>query len=59
VEALTGALALALFLKFGLAPACIAYFVFSAALIVITSIDLDHQIIPNLISLPGIGVGFL
>ena len=33
-------------------------FAFLAALIVITFIDLDHQIIPDAISLPGIGVGW-
>ncbi len=31
---------------------------FVAALVVITFIDLDHQIIPDIISLPGIIVGF-
>jgi len=35
------------------------YFAFVAALIVITVIDLYHQIIPDVISLPGIGVGLL
>ncbi len=33
-------------------------FVFTAALIVVTFIDLDHRIIPNEISLPGIVLGF-
>ena len=32
---------------------------FAAALVTITFIDLDHQIIPDVISLPGIVVGFL
>jgi leader peptidase (prepilin peptidase)/N-methyltransferase len=35
------------------------YFILVAALIVITVIDLYHQIIPDVISLPGIGVGLL
>jgi len=35
------------------------YFLFVTALIVITVIDLYHQIIPDVISLPGIGVGLL
>jgi len=35
------------------------YFAFVAALIVITVIDLYHQIIPDVISLPGIGMGLL
>jgi leader peptidase (prepilin peptidase)/N-methyltransferase len=59
VEAFTGAVALALFWKFGLPPSFFAYFAFSAALILISFIDLDHRIIPDLISLPGIAVGFL
>ncbi len=59
VEALTGAFAVALFLKFSLGFSFFSYSVFTAALLVITFIDLDHRIIPDLISLPGIGIGFL
>jgi len=59
VETLTGALAVALFLKFGLTISFFASFAFTAALLVITFIDLDHRIIPDVISLPGIGIGFL
>lgn len=59
VELLTGLLALLLFLKFGLTPALGIMFLFSCALVVITFIDFDHQIIPDEISLPGIVVGFL
>ena len=59
VEALTGGIASALFLKFGFSLSFFAYFVLSAALIVISFIDLDHRIIPDLISLPGIAVGVL
>jgi leader peptidase (prepilin peptidase)/N-methyltransferase len=57
VEVLTGALALALFLRLGPTLAFAGYFAFAAALVVITFIDLDHQIIPDVISLPGIAVG--
>ncbi len=59
VEALTGAIALILLYKFNLSPIFLLLFAFSAGLIVITFIDLDHQIIPDVISLPGIGVGLL
>jgi leader peptidase (prepilin peptidase)/N-methyltransferase len=52
-------MALALFLKFSLSLTFFSLFVFSAALIVITFIDLDHRIIPDLISLPGIAIGFV
>jgi leader peptidase (prepilin peptidase)/N-methyltransferase len=58
VEALTGILFWLVFHTFGLQWATPVYWVFTAALVVITFIDLDHQIIPNAISLPGILVGF-
>lgn len=59
VELLTALLSLAAFIKFGPSLAFIIYFVFIASLIVITFIDLDHQIIPDVISLPGIPLGFI
>lgn len=59
VEALTGAFCAALFVKFGLTPSFGAYFAFVSALIVITFIDLEHRIIPDVISLPGIAAGIL
>lgn len=57
VEAVTGLFASALFFKFGLTPGFFIYSAFIAALIVITFIDIDHQIIPDVISLPGIPLG--
>lgn len=54
VELITGLLALGLFLKFGLTPTALFYFTFGAVLIAISFIDLDHQIIPDKLSLPGI-----
>ncbi|WP_456369650.1 prepilin peptidase [Thermodesulfatator atlanticus] len=57
VELFTGLLSLAVFLRFGLAPAYLGFFVFCAALLLVSLIDLDHQIIPDEISLPGILVG--
>ncbi|WP_035242014.1 prepilin peptidase [Desulfobacter vibrioformis] len=54
VELLTGVLALGLFFKFGLTPAALFYFTFGAVLIAISFIDLDYQIIPDKLSLPGI-----
>lgn len=59
VELLTALLSLLLFLRFGLSPSYLIYFALVAALVVITFIDLDHQIIPDEISLPGIAIGFL
>jgi leader peptidase (prepilin peptidase)/N-methyltransferase len=58
VELLTGAFAMILWLRFGLDWQVFIYFVFVSALLVITFIDLDHRIIPDTISLPGIPIGF-
>ncbi len=59
VELLTGLLSLSLLLKFGPTPSYGVMFLFTAALVVVSFIDFDHQIIPDEISLPGIVVGFL
>ena len=59
IELLTGLFALITFLKYGLSLEALVYFVFIAALLVITFIDIDHQIIPDIISLPGIPIFFL
>lgn len=58
VELLTGLFAMALWLRMGLDVQTLVYFLFVAALLVITFIDLDHRIIPDVISLPGIPIGF-
>ncbi len=59
VELLTAAIAVLLPIQFGLTLATLGYFVFAAALIVITFIDVDHRIIPDVISLPGTLLGLL
>jgi leader peptidase (prepilin peptidase) / N-methyltransferase len=59
VEGLTALMALLLFWKFGLTLKFLAAFIFVSALILITFIDIDHQIIPDVISLPGIPICFL
>ncbi|MDY6905652.1 MAG: A24 family peptidase [Thermodesulfobacteriota bacterium] len=59
VEILTGLAALAAYLKAGLTPEGGVLFVFIAALIVVIFIDIDHQIIPDVITLPGIVLCFL
>jgi leader peptidase (prepilin peptidase) / N-methyltransferase len=58
VELINGLLTLALFLKFHFSPTFFVLFLFCSALVVITFIDLEHQIIPDSISLPGIVLGF-
>jgi leader peptidase (prepilin peptidase) / N-methyltransferase len=59
VELLMASLAVALFYQFGFGLAFMLGFVFIAALIVISFIDLDVRIVPDVISLPGIVVGLL
>ncbi len=59
VELSMGLLAAALFQKFGPCLDFFFYFVFCAALLVIIFIDIHHQIIPDVITLPGIAIGFI
>ncbi len=57
VEALTAVFAVLIAVRFGYGVELFVYFAFVSALIVITFIDLKHQIIPDVISLPGIVIG--
>lgn len=59
VELLTGLFALACILVFGPTLHGLVSFIFIATLIVVAFIDLDHRIIPDSISLPGIPIFFL
>jgi leader peptidase (prepilin peptidase)/N-methyltransferase len=59
VEGVTALSSFLLFTKFGLSWSYLFYFSFVASLIVISVIDLYHQIIPDVISLPGIGIGLI
>jgi leader peptidase (prepilin peptidase)/N-methyltransferase len=59
VETTAGLFAVALFNRHGVAPEGFILYAFVAALLVVTFIDLDHQIIPDVITYPGILVGFL
>jgi leader peptidase (prepilin peptidase) / N-methyltransferase len=54
VEVLTAVFAYLLFRRYGLTPAYPVVFLFICTLIVITFIDLDHQIIPHILTLSGI-----
>jgi leader peptidase (prepilin peptidase)/N-methyltransferase len=58
VELLVGFMSLALFIRYGLSFQYILFLLFISALITISFIDLRHKIIPDVISLPGIIVGF-
>lgn len=59
VELINGLLTLALFMRFGPTLTFLTLFLFCSALVVITFIDIEHQIIPDEISLSGIVVGFI
>lgn len=59
VELITGFFALWIYLRFGLSLEALVHFVFISVLLVITFIDIDHRIIPDIISLPGIPIFFL
>ena len=59
VEGVTALASFSLFMKFGPSVQYLFFFAFLCSLIVITVIDLYHQIIPDVISLPGIAVGLL
>jgi leader peptidase (prepilin peptidase) / N-methyltransferase len=59
VELLTGVLTLALYYEFGMGYEFFVLFLLTASLIVISFIDLDVRIVPDVISLPGIVLGLL
>ncbi len=57
VELLTGLLSMALFIRYGLSYQYILSFLFIISLVLISFIDLHHQIIPDILSIPGIFAG--
>jgi leader peptidase (prepilin peptidase)/N-methyltransferase len=59
VELITGILAISILFLFGLTLEGLVYFIFISSLLVITFIDIDHKIIPDIITLPGIPIGLL
>lgn len=59
VELLMASLFLALYLHVGIEWRLIEYFLFVFGLVVITFIDFDHMIIPDVFSLSGIVIGLL
>jgi leader peptidase (prepilin peptidase) / N-methyltransferase len=59
VEALTAYLAVLNFFKFGICATALIYFIFTASLIVIIFIDINKRIIPDVISISGIILGFI
>jgi leader peptidase (prepilin peptidase)/N-methyltransferase len=59
VEFLTGLIYLIIYLTYGLSIQSLVYIILSSALIIIAFIDLQEQIIPDVISLPGIVIGLI
>jgi len=59
VEALTGTLFAMTVVRFGVTPRAALLLAFLSGLVVVSFIDLDHQIIPNVVTLPGIPLGLL
>jgi leader peptidase (prepilin peptidase)/N-methyltransferase len=59
VEAITAVLFASAWWYYGPGPLFFARIVFGCALVVLFAIDLEHHLLPNAITLPGIAVGFI
>ncbi|MBI5854032.1 MAG: prepilin peptidase [Nitrospirae bacterium] len=59
VEVLNGLAYVLVVWRFGLTWPALAYAAFCSALIVVSGIDLEHQIIPDRITLPGLAIGLV
>ncbi len=59
VELVSGIFLLLLYRRYGFSPAFFGYSLFSLMLLAIFFIDLDHRIIPNLLTYPGIAAGLI
>ncbi len=57
IELVTGLLMAAVFYRFGFSVECLIFSIVVPALVIITMIDIEHQIIPDVITLPGIPLG--
>ena len=57
IEVITGLLLLAGLFKFGLTFDFLIYTIVAPTLVIISTIDIEHQIIPDVIILPGIVLG--
>lgn len=59
MEILSGFICLLSVWKFGITMEALFYLIFLASLVAVTFIDLEHMIIPNVITIPGISIGIL
>ena len=57
IEAATGGLFLACFLRFGFTPQALTAAIFAALMLALAMIDYDHMLLPDRITWPGIAVG--
>jgi leader peptidase (prepilin peptidase)/N-methyltransferase len=58
VELITGALFVAGYLIYGWTPMLAVRLAFACAMVVLFAIDLRHHLLPNVITVPGIAIGF-
>ena len=59
VELITALLFAAAYMVYGPTPLLLVRLLLISALIVLFAIDFEHQILPNVITLPGVAVGFV
>lgn len=59
VEIITSISALLLFWRFGDFSSLLVYGIFTSVLIIVSFIDLDKKVVPDIFTLPGIGAGLL
>ncbi|NJL24921.1 MAG: prepilin peptidase [Calothrix sp. SM1_5_4] len=59
VELITGVVFAAVFWNYGLTWSALEYLIFAWGLIVVSFIDFDHMILPDVFTLPGIALGLL
>ena len=59
IEAITALLMLAGLLRFGTSLEFFVYALVATSLVIITAIDIKHQIIPDVITIPGIAFGLI
>ncbi|NQT23048.1 MAG: prepilin peptidase [Candidatus Omnitrophica bacterium] len=59
VELITAALAVIIFIFFGISFKAVIFFVLFCSLVIASFIDFEHHEIPDIISLPGIAIGLI
>ena len=59
IEIVTAVLLMAGFFKFGVSFEFFVYTVVAPLLVIITAVDIEHQIIPDIITLPSIALGLI